>query len=124
MKLKQNQALALFALAVILAIGAFWYIWAVEINYGRTVEGARNLGELWLRREALSAQQPSGELMNIAARNGCCVFLERPSMGSQLMIDVAPGSGKCYEDTLTQSRIKAGFVIVDIEAHPCQKRVS
>ncbi len=122
--MKQNQALVLFALAVILAAGIFWYLWTMQINYGRTVEGARNLGELWLRREALTAQQPSGEMMNIIASKGCCNFLERPSMGSQLMIDVAPGSGKCYEDALTQSRVKSGYVIVDIEPRPCPKRIA
>ena len=121
--MKHKRALVLFAVVVILAMGVFWYLWAVQINFGRTVEGARALGELQLRREALTAQQPSGELMNIAASKGCCNYLERPSMGSQLMIDVAPGSGKCYDDALTESRVKAGFIIVDIEAHPCQKRI-
>ncbi|HLC32389.1 MAG TPA: hypothetical protein VJJ82_01030 [Candidatus Nanoarchaeia archaeon] len=121
--MRQNHALAVFAIVVLLAIGAFWYLWSTQINYGRTIEGARSLGESMLRRDALVAQRPSGELLKFKATTGCCNYLERPSMGSQLMIDVAPGNGNCYDDELTQKRVKAGFIIVDIEPQPCSKSI-
>ena len=108
---------------MLVAICIFGYLWKTQSTYGRTVEGARALGETWLRREALTAQQPSGELMNTRATNGCCNYLERPSMGSQLMVDVPPGNGKCFEDKRTQASVKSGFIIVDIESHPCVKKI-
>ena len=122
--MKHVQAIGLFILTVVLAGGIFWWLWNTQINFGRSVDGARSFGESQLKRESLAAYQLSDEAMSISARNGCCNFLERPSWGSQLMIDVAPGPGKCYEDELTQNRVKkGGFVLVDVEPQPCKKNI-
>ena len=122
--MKQHHAYLWFALAVLMAIGMFWYLWTTQAHYGRTVEGVRSLGETWLRREALAAQHPSAELTNVRAENGCCVFLEHPQRGSQLTIDVMPDNVRCFEDKRVESRVKSGYVVVDIESHPCEKKIA
>lgn len=117
----KKLVLLAFILTVLLAFGAYYSIWRNQ-SYGRSVEGARNLAEIWMKREALTAERPAtAEIFEMTAENGCCVWLEWPAMGSQLVLNVPKGNNKCYEDPLVRQQVERGYVIVDISSGKCPR---
>lgn len=119
---RQKIAIVAFILCVILAGAAFYYIWQGQ-TYGKTVEGVLKLAQIWEKRKALESEQPAvvSEVLQIDARSGCCVWLERPSISSQLLLNVPASSKKCYEDPIVRQQVERGYVIIDITSGRCPK---
>lgn len=118
----RNQKIAImaFVLTIILALGAYYHVWQGQ-TYGKTVKGARDLAEIWMKREAMQKEVPSTpEMFSMDADRGCCVWMERPSLGSQLTLNVPPGGRKCYEDPLVRQQVARGYIIVDVTRGLCQ----
>lgn len=115
-------AIAGFVLAIVLAGGAFWYIWQAESQYGRTVEGTQALAEIMWKRQQLEKEQPA-PVQDFNAAQGCCIYIEDRYIQSQRVINVPAGSpGLCLDhlDAYTQRRIQRGeLAIVDIEQGTC-----
>lgn len=123
-KHKQHEKMAIFAflITVLIAAAAFYYLWQVQVQYGRTIEGTQALGEIMLKRQQMQAEQAAMPEEFLATRAPCCVFLEHPSRGSQLKVDVPTGS--CVYDTLVQEMIeRGGFKVTDIEDGECPKQI-
>ncbi len=124
------MAVFAFLLTLVIAAGAFYYVWQVNAKYGRTVEGTRALGEIMWKRQQLEQMTTSEHpavVQDFQAKDGCCLYLESTQLGSQLKYDVKMGSpGLCTDnlDTTTKGRIKLKeMVVVDIEAKECEKNI-
>lgn len=129
---ERHEKMAVFAFLVTLIItaGAFYYVWQVNTQYGKTVEGVRALGEImWKRQQMqeLQTKEQAAAVQDFQAKEGCCIFLENPSLGSQIKFDVMKGSsGLCTDhlDAMTKARIRSKeMLVVDIEAGECQKNI-
>ena len=129
---QRHERLAVFAflLTLVIASGAFYYVWQVNAQYGRTVEGVRSLGEIMWKRQQLQEMQSkehASAVQDFQAKNGCCIFIQNPQLGSQIKFDVMKGSsGLCTDhlDTMTKARIRSKELIaVDIEAGECEKNI-
>ncbi len=120
---QEKKAIAGFVIAVIIALAAFYYIWQAGIQYGRTIEGTRALGEIMWKRQQLQAEMPTVPEELMTKRAPCCVFVEHPLRGSQLKVDVVEGS--CVYDPLVKELIeRGGFKITDIEDGECPKKIA
>jgi len=131
-KHKQHEKMAIFAflITVLIAAAAFYYLWQVQVQYGRTIEGTQALGEIMLKRQLaqeMLTKPQAAAVQDFSAREGCCIFVENLALGSQIKIDVPRGSsGLCSDniDEYTQRNIKNGkSLLVDIEAGECAKQI-
>ncbi|MEM3154760.1 MAG: hypothetical protein QW165_04320 [Candidatus Woesearchaeota archaeon] len=129
---ERHEKLAVFAflLTLVIAAGAFYYVWKVNVEYGKTVEGVRALGEIMWKRQQLmqmQAQEQAAMVQDFQAKDGCCIYIENPWLGSQIKFDVIKGSsGLCTDhlDAMTKARIRSKeLLIVDIERGECQKTI-
>jgi hypothetical protein len=116
----EGIAVIAFIITLFLAFGAFYYAWQVNIQYGKSVAGTQSLAEImWQKQQA----EQESQLQDISARNGCCIEILNPSIGSRRNIDVKTGSGGgCLDhmDGYTQGRVARGDLIVtNIEPRPC-----
>ncbi len=120
---EKHEKIAVFAflITLLIAAGAFYYIWQVQARFGLTVEGARSLGEIMWKRQQLEGQQPAQLSQDVLAMKWpCCIFLQKTD--TSLKINARDKGKLCYTDTLAQQLVKdRGFAIVDIEQGPYQK---
>ena len=120
----QKMAIAGFIITLVVAIIAFYYVWQMGVNYGKTIEGARALASIWEKRKALQEQRPA-EIPDkfLAMRPPCCVYMQHPKRASSLKVDVPRHSESCAADPLVEFLVrKKGFVITDIEDRECPKQ--
>lgn len=127
----ERMAVFAFLLTLVIAAAAFYYVYQVNVQYGKTVAGVQALGEIMWKRQQMklmTTQEHPAIVQDFQAKGGCCIYLESLKMGSQLKYDVLIGStGLCTDhlDATTQERIKIKeMLIVDIEAGECQKQLS
>lgn len=119
---QKHEKLAVFAflLTLVIAAGAFYYIW--QHNYGLSVAGTQALAEIQWTRQQLQAEQPaqlSQDLLEMQLP--CCNYLQHPTRDSSIKI-TARSKTYCYLDDLTQQLInKGGYVLVDIESGSCPR---
>lgn len=126
----ERMAVFAFLLALVIATGAFYYVWQANVQYGKTVEGVRSLGEIMWKRQQLQEMQSKEQaaiVQDFQAKNGCCVFIQSPQLGSQIKFDVMKGaSGLCTDhlDAMTKARIRSKeLIVVDIEVGECEKNI-
>ncbi len=129
---KRHERLAVFAflLTLVIAASAFYYVYQVNVQYGKTVAGVQALGEIMWKRQQMkqmTTQEHPAIVQDFQAKGGCCIFIESVQLGSQLKYDVQKEStGLCTDnlDESTKNRIKLKeMIIVDIEAGECQKQL-
>jgi len=126
----EKMAVFAFLLTLVIAAGSLYYVWQVNVQYGKTIEGTRALGEIMYKRalkEQMAQQEYPAAVQDFQAKNGCCIYIESLQLGSQLKYDVLKGSaGLCTDniDSHTKERIKMKeMIIVDIEDKECQKNI-
>lgn len=121
---QKHEKLAVFAflLTLVIAAGAFYYIWQVQTKYGLTIAGTQALAQIQWTRQQLEAEQPAQlnqELLEM--KPPCCNYLQHPTRDASLKL-TARSKTYCYLDDLTQEMInKGGYVIVDIESGACPR---
>ncbi|PIN75534.1 hypothetical protein COV18_03190 [Candidatus Woesearchaeota archaeon CG10_big_fil_rev_8_21_14_0_10_37_12] len=122
---KQNNhvtlAVAGLVIAVIVAAGAFYYIWQVQGKHGQAVTDTISLGQLMWKKEQLQAQYAAGieDYSNIC--NIRCVYGEHPERASQLKQQAYTGCG-VNDPFIQQNLIDRGYFIVDMHDGYCSFR--
>ena len=125
-----SLAIAGFAVTLVIAILAFYYIYQHTAGYGRTIEGTRAYGELvWKRqqiKQALIAEHPAN-MEDPGDKNGCCIwfFDTRFETTSKLDVPKRISSGDTCIDHIgprTAAKVQKKLkVITKIEGRECPK---
>ncbi len=98
----EKLALMAFLITIIIAGGAFYYIWQLQTQYGRTVEGAAQYAQAQAYREMWD-EWPAVHEQFKGTNGPCCVWLQN-ERNSQTY-EYIP-NGPCIEN----SRVKGLYI--------------